>query len=227
MNPGDVVTLTVGNAVGGEKRGSHPAVVVRNFGPAVLVVPLTDAGKSRLPTHHLIPSFSSGTQTKDALATCEHAISVHPSRLSARPGAAPVSQADLQGIRSALRVAVALAPVPKSPPSPPTMGRGAFVQVDFGQGQAPEPSGVLWALILSNDTGNYYGRHYLVAPLAGSVPVGAVSLAACPPTSAPGQVDVGLLRVVDQGRLVQPKNMTAALPADVAVAEQAIQAIIQ
>lgn len=174
MNPGDVVTLTVGNAVGGEKRGSHPAVVVRSFGTAVLVVPLTDAGKSRLPTHHLIPSYPSGTQTEDALATCEHAISVHPSRLSARPGAAPVSQADLKGIGSALRVTVALAPVPKSPPSAPTLGRGFFVEVDFGQGQAPEPSGVLWALVLSNDTGNYYGRHYLVAPLAGSAPVRAV-----------------------------------------------------
>jgi mRNA-degrading endonuclease toxin of MazEF toxin-antitoxin module len=133
VNAGEAVTLTVDNAVGGEKQGSRPAIVLRDFGPAILVAPLTDAEKRKLPTHHLIRNYSSGTQTKDALITCEHAISVHPSRLSSRPGAEPMAQADLDGIRTAFRIALALAPVPKSPPSQPALRRGFFVQVDFDQ----------------------------------------------------------------------------------------------
>jgi mRNA-degrading endonuclease toxin of MazEF toxin-antitoxin module len=116
VKPGDVVTLSVNNAVGGEKRGAHPAVVMWSFSTTALVVPLTDAQKSRLPTHHLIPDYPSGTQTKDALATCEHAISVHSSRLSARTGASPMPTRDFQGILKALRVALAIAPIPTPMP---------------------------------------------------------------------------------------------------------------
>ena len=53
------------DAVGGEKAGEHPAVVLGSFGSIVLVAPLTDAGKTRLPTHHLIQQYDSGTQVND------------------------------------------------------------------------------------------------------------------------------------------------------------------
>jgi mRNA-degrading endonuclease toxin of MazEF toxin-antitoxin module len=97
------------------------------------------------------------------------------------------------------------------------------VEVDFGKGVPPEAGGVRWALVLSNDTGNYYGRHYLVAPLVGPAPVAPVNLSACPPAMTAGQVDIGLLRVVDQARLVRPLRMMTASAPDLALVDQDLQ----
>jgi len=227
MNSGDIVTVTVSNAVGGEKSGSHPAVVIRNFGAIVLVAPMTDASKNRLPTHHFIPKYSSGTQVKDALVTCEHAIAVHPSRVAPRPEATRMSEAEVQGIRKALHIAVALSPAGREPPSQPRLLRGSFVKVDFSRNLGPEPSGVAWAVILSNDTGNYYGRHYLVAPLATTTQVVAVSLSSCPPARQPGAVDLGLLRVVDRQRIVSGTPTLSASEADLKAVDAALREMIR
>lgn len=211
MDRGTVVTLNVANAVGGEKWGSHPAVVVSDFGRCVLVVPMTDANKSRLPTHHRVPGYSSGTQTKDALVTCEHAIAVDPSRIEQREGAAPVGPSDVAGILKAMGIAVGLSATPRRPPAQPQHRRGDLVTVDFGAGTGIEPVGPASALIVSNDTGNYFGRHFLVVPAAGPEPVRPVPLDSGPPGGR-FEVDVALLRVVDRDRL---RTSNAAVPRDV------------
>ena len=222
MQPGAVVTLSVDDHRGGEKAGSHPAVVIRDFGQTVLVVPITDAQKGRLPTHYLIPSYASGTQDKDALVTCEHARSAALSRLADRPGASPLSPTELEAVMYALRLALDLETVPTPPPAAPELSRGKFVSVDFGRGPLPEIRGRQWALVVSNDTGNYYGRHFLVAPVAEGNGVNGVRLESCPPKGRPGVLDVGLLRVVDQVRIDDPRATVAALPIDVALIDSTL-----
>jgi mRNA-degrading endonuclease toxin of MazEF toxin-antitoxin module len=68
------------------------------------------------------------------------------------------------------------------------------VEVDFGGGLGAEASAVLPAVVLSNDTGNYFGRTFLVAPRCepGWIPVETGS----------GSFDLGRLRVVDVDRIV-------------------------
>lgn len=226
MDRGTVVTLSVGNAVGGEKRGSHPAVVISDFGRCLLVVPMTDADKSRLPTHYLLRDFASGTQTKDALVTCEHAISVDPSRIEQREGAAVIGPSEVAGIVKALDIAVGLAATPTKPPAQPQHRRGGFVTVDFGTGAGVEPDGPVLALVVSNDTGNYFGRHFLVAPIAGSEPVQPVPLGNCPPTGEPGAIDIALLRVVDRDRL-RPSDSAQATEVDLAAVDSELGQLLR
>jgi mRNA-degrading endonuclease toxin of MazEF toxin-antitoxin module len=225
MDRGTVVTLNVNKAVGGEKRGSHPAVVVSDFGPCVLVVPVTEANKSRLPTHHFLRNFASGTQIKDALVTCEHAMSVDPSRLEQREGAAALGPPQVPGIVKVLEIAVGIAPTPTKPPAQAQHRRGAFVTVDFGSGAGIEPSGVVSALIVSNDTGNYFGRHFLVVPVAGPNPVRPVRLASWPSSDEPEAVDIALLRVVDRDRL-RPSDSAQATTVDLAAVDKELSQLL-
>jgi mRNA-degrading endonuclease toxin of MazEF toxin-antitoxin module len=225
MDRGAVVTLNVDHAVGGEKRGSHPAVVVSDFGPCVLVVPMTDANKSRLPTHHLVRNFASGTQTKDALVTCEHAMSVDPSRLEQREGAAGLAPSEVAGIVKAFEIAVGLAATPTKPPAQPQHRRGDFVMIDFGSGAGIEPSRVVSALIVSNDTGNYFGRHFLVLPVVGPNRVQPVRVGTRLSSGDPEAVDVALVRVVDRDRL-RPCDHAQATPVDLAAVDKALSRLL-
>lgn len=225
MRRGELVTLDVTGGVGGEKQGSRPAVVVNDFGPAVLAVPITDARKRQLPTHFVLPRASAPGITKDSLATCEHAISVDPSRILHREGAGALGPSEVTGVVRALDVAVALAPTTAKPPAQPQHRRGDFVEVDFGVGIGAEPSGVVSALVVSNDTGNYFGRHFLVVPVAGADPVNPVSIRTCPPNDGPGAVDVGLLRVVDLERL-RPADKSTASGVDMVAVDSELRRLL-
>ncbi len=73
-------------AVDSEQRGTRPALIVSNdignqYGPTVIVVPLTSkVAKRRLPTHVLIPRATTGLKV-DSLALTEHVRSVSKQRL--------------------------------------------------------------------------------------------------------------------------------------------------
>jgi mRNA-degrading endonuclease toxin of MazEF toxin-antitoxin module len=222
---GEIVTLDPTGAVGAEKAKTRPAVVLHVFGATVLVVPVTDARKSRLPTHYLLRGYDSGTQAKDALVTCEHLMCVAPARLSRRAAAAVLTPADLAEVKHRVRLAVALEQVPTPPPGSPKLKRGSFVSVDFLRGVPPEPTGVAWSLILSNDTGNYFGRHYIVAPVVVE-PVMGVSVTPLP-VGAAGAVDLGRMRVVDHDRLAAGGQSLAAAQVDMNEVDAALRTVLK
>lgn len=192
MNRGDVVTADLEGGVGAEKGKVRPVVVVRDHGPTVLVVAVTDARKKRLPTHAALGAWESGTTVKDALATCEHAWSLDPSRLTERAGAATLTAAQLTDVGRALRIAFGLAP-PRPTPGVPKYRRGAWIDVDYGPARGAEPAGTLPSLVLSNDTGNWFGRTLLVAPRV-AAPIAGVAVSGT-------EVDLGRIRVVDMDRV--------------------------
>jgi mRNA-degrading endonuclease toxin of MazEF toxin-antitoxin module len=192
MQPGEVVTADLTGGVGAEKDKLRPVVVVRVHGPTTLVVAVTDARKKRLPTHASLGRYGSGTTVKEALATCEHAWSLDGSRLAERAGAQPLTAAQLAAVGNCLRIAFGLTP-PRPTPGIPKYRRGAVADVDFGVATGGEPAGVLPSLVLSNDTGNWYGQHLLVAPIVDAAVVGVDSVA--------GTVDLGRIRVVDLQRM--------------------------
>lgn len=196
MNVGEVVTFVDTEAIGAEKKKDRPVVIVCDFGKTMLIAPITDANKKALPTHHYIGKYASGTSVKPALVTTEHARSVPPSLLQPRPGAAGL-KADIPKIRFRLRLALGLESVLK-PPNEPSFPRGSRVKADFGAQAAPLVTDLQEAIVLSNDQGNYFGQHFLVAPVLeadGLCPIraqaGAQSIV----------LDFGQLRVVDASRM--------------------------
>lgn len=210
MNPGDVVTAAMSGGVGAEKDKVRPMVVACDAGRTVLVVAITDAGKKRLPTHALLQGYSSGTQVKDALATCEHAWFLDPSRLTPRVDARPLTAAEVRSVGRCLRIALALSPG-RAPPGTPRFPRGAIVGVDFSGGIGAELDAEYPALVLSNDVGNYFGRTLLVAPILDAA---RAADAVIPVAVASGVLDLGRLRIADFDRVTGVRG--AATAADVA-----------
>lgn len=221
MKLGEVVTLDPVGKAGDEKDKQRPAVVVCDCGQTLIVVPITDADKSKLPTHYRIAAFDSGTQVKAALATTEQARAAAPSRLSPRPGAGALDAAELSGVRQALRLALGLEPVPTTPAGSPSVKRGELVKMDFGQQPTPEASGEMYALVLSNDTGNFFGRHYLVAPFSTSPGVASVEV-----PDAKGFVDLGLLRVADKVRIVDGAERLQVSEGDLELVEAKLREML-
>jgi mRNA-degrading endonuclease toxin of MazEF toxin-antitoxin module len=219
MQPGQVVTAHLSGGVGAEKDKSRPVAFVYDAGPTALVLAVTDARKKRIPTHALIKGYSSGTQVKDALVTCEHAWFVDPTRLEARPDARSLTADELRSVGQCLRLALALGPGPhRAPPAPPVHRRSALIRVDFAGGIGAEANGVHTAAVLSNDVGNYYGRTLLVAPfVAGD--------AVAPVETAHGVLDLGRMRVVDVDRVIEPSGDALDAAALAAVAER-LEAIL-
>lgn len=200
-----MVTADLTDAVGAEKGKIRPAVVVHSHARTALILPVTDAAKRRYPTHALLAGFASGTQVKDALVTCEHARSVDPSRLTPRPRAPSLSTQQLADVLQALRLALGLTPL-RPPSRRPPHPRGSWVQVDYGEGRGAEASGVIRSLVLSNDTGNAFGRTLLVAPRADAH-------ALVPVLGMEEPVDLGHLRVVDHTR-IQPGPTASLSPSE-------------
>lgn len=220
MNPGEVVTAAMSGGVGAEKDKVRPMVVVHDAGRTVLVVAITDAGKKRLPTHALLQGYSSGTQVKDALATCEHAWFLDRSRLTPRTDARRLTAAEVRSVGRCLRIALALS-AGRAPPGPPRFPRGAIVGVDFTGGIGAELDAEHPALVLSNDVGNYYGRTLLVAPiLDGSAAADAV----LPVPLSSGVVDLGRLRIADFDRVTGVRG--TATDADVRDASARLSLIV-
>ena len=154
---------------------------------SVLVLPLTDARKRRLPTHVLLRDYASSTQRKDARVTCEHAWSVDAGRVEVG-SARPLTPDERAEVARALRLTLGLIEL-QPPPRRPAEPRGSRVEVDFGRGHPSEATGVRQAIVLSNDVGNYFGRTLLVAPVH-------------PDDAEPA--DLSRLRVVDRERLSGP-----------------------
>ena len=194
LRVGDVITASFPPGRGAEKGKQRPAVVARVGGPTCLVFPLTDARKKVFPTHARLPDYPSGSQTKDALVTCEHAWSLDPSRLSPRQGARPLNRLERSRVKMALSVTLGLFPI-RPPPTHPAEPRGSWVWVDFGSGPASEATGPSRAVVISNDVGNYFGRTLLVVPCPHHAPHLPVDLAGT-------TVDLGRIRVVDRERLM-------------------------
>lgn len=194
MKPGHVVTAHLTGGVGAEKDKSRPVVVVHDAGRTVLVVAVTDARKKWVPTHARLKGYASGTQVKDALVACEHAWFVDPSRLEPRDTARDLTDAELQQVGKCLRIALSLVPV-RSPPGTPPYARGARVTVDFAGALGAEVHGQREAVVLSNDAGNYFGRTFLVAPVAADDPVLPVRIGS-------DTIDLGRMRVADVERIV-------------------------
>lgn len=192
MTPGTVVTARLSGGVGAEKDKIRPVLVVHDTGATVLVLAITDAHKKRIPTHALIQGYTSGTQVKDALVTCEHAWFLDPGRLEPRQGARALTDDELGSVGRCLRIALGMRPI-RPPPGRPDVPRGSIVQVDFAGGVGLELSTPHRALVLSNDAGNYFGRTLLVAPFVDTAIVGV-------PLSE-GTLDLGRLRIVDVDRL--------------------------
>jgi mRNA-degrading endonuclease toxin of MazEF toxin-antitoxin module len=196
-------------------------VVIHDAGSTALVVAVTDARKKRLPTHALVRGFSSGTQVKDALVTCEHAWFLDPVRLQERPGAGALGPDERLAVGQCLRIALGLAPS-RPPPEAPKWGRGSLLRVDFSGGVGRELTGEHPAVVLSNDAGNYFGRTLLVAPRLGPDDIaGAVILVALPS----GPIDLGRLRVVDLER-VRGSAGDALLPAEMASVESRVRDLL-
>lgn len=198
MTPGQVVTAALSGGVGAEKDKVRPVVVLRDHGRTVLGVALTDARKTRIPTHALIRGYTSGTQVKDALVTTEHAWSLDPSRITPRPDARPLTRDELVAVGRCFRLAVGLT-AGRAPPAPPKFARGDLVEVDFSGAVGAEASGQTPAVVLSNDVGNYFGRTLLVAPILPPA-AAADAVLGCPCPS--GTLDLGRLRIVDMDRVV-------------------------
>ena len=192
MTPGTVVTVRLSGGVGAEKDKIRPALVVHDAGPTVLILAITDAQKRRIPTHALIQGYTSGTQVKDALVTCEHAWFLDPSRIEPRSGARDLTEDELGLVGRCLRIALGLR-ASRPPPGRPDTPRGSVIEVDLFGGVGAEPSALHRALVLSNDAGNYFGRTLLVAPFVDSAIVG-VPLAS-------GTLDLARLRIVDVDRI--------------------------
>lgn len=210
MRPGAIVTLDPVGRARSEKGKERPAVVVHDFGQTKLVVPICDADKRRLPVHHFMPQFNSGSQVKDALATAEHSIAASPHRLLPRAAAPDMDATNLKSVKDCLQVAIGLMPAPAAPPGKPAIARGSFVVVDFGSQPGPEAIGTRHAIVISNDTGNYFGTHYLVVPLFKTGGIHPVMLASGP--MHPALADLGRLRVIDLARIdtrSPPASMTA------------------
>jgi mRNA-degrading endonuclease toxin of MazEF toxin-antitoxin module len=216
MQPGQVVTAHLTGGVGAEKDKSRPVVVVCDAGRTVLAVAVTDARKKRVPTHARLCGYASGTQVKDALVACEHAWFLDPSRLEPRADARDLTEAELRDVGRCLRIALALAPV-RPPPAAPRYRRGAWVTVDLAGALGAEAQGRTGAVVLSNDAGNYFGRTFLVAPVAAADAVLPVMLAS-------DTVDLGRMRVVDVERIVA--SVADPLPGALAPVDAALEAIL-
>jgi mRNA-degrading endonuclease toxin of MazEF toxin-antitoxin module len=109
MKRGTLVTLDLSGGVGAEKQGCRPAVVVNEFKPTVLAVPITRAEVST-PDSSLSRQRYIAWDNEGLTRTCEQAISVDPSRIMPREGAGALGPSEIAGIVKALDVAAGLAP---------------------------------------------------------------------------------------------------------------------
>jgi len=94
-----------------EQKGTRPALIVSNdignqYGPTVIVVPLTSqTAKKRLPTHVLISQATTGLKA-DSVALTEHVRSVSKMRLARY--LTSIDTATMEQVSNALKIAMEL-----------------------------------------------------------------------------------------------------------------------
>ena len=113
LKRGDIVTVDLRGAEGGEKQKTRPCVVVQNdtgnkFSPLTIVAPITDAAQDKaLPVQVSVGPADSAALTKDSVVECGHLRTVdRDERVSAVLGS--LSASAMKKVDRALKTSLGL-----------------------------------------------------------------------------------------------------------------------
>ena len=110
---GEIYFADLDPVVGSEQGGVRPVLIIQNdmgnrYSPTVIVLAITSRmGKTKLPTHVVIPAGESGLQ-KDSLILAEQVRTLEKRRMGRRVGQLPEEL--LRRVDDAMRVSLGFSP---------------------------------------------------------------------------------------------------------------------